>query len=161
MFSRLSCGRACRRNSWTSGCAFLFLFVSDLPPQSSCVWMCVCVCSYCCPSGMLSPSVLPGRLSFENVCRVVDRRVYFYNFFSNNDRPPYKIVTPSSAASPNNNTNKERFVSQSRHLRHHFHNSDIILRIRFAYDSEERQRRIDELYFFRVETEELDLHPPC
>ena len=31
--------------------------------------------------------------------------------------------------------------------------------IRFANDTKERQRWIDELYFFGVETEELDLYP--
>ena len=55
---------------------------------------------------------------------------------------------------------EESFVSESRHLRHYFHNCDITLLIRAANDTEERQRWIDVLYFFRVETEELDLNPP-
>ena len=74
---------------------------------------------------------------------------------------PHEIVsTQSSVVSPSTNTKKEHFVFESRHLRTHFHNCDVTLLVRVADDCEERQRRIDVLYFFRVETEELDLNPP-
>ena len=94
-----------------------------------------------------------------NILIIRERGVCQVAFIINGS--PHEIVlTQASVVSTNTNTKKEHFVSESRHLRTHFHNCDVTLLIRVADDCEERQRRIDVLYFFRVETEELDLNPP-